>query len=279
MRFLRNITVLLLSALLASAPVVESHAALSNSQLIGFGVKKAAATGGCSGCPTQSVNFTAASSQYLSISDANFGAFDKAKFAYSVWYNLNSSSVSGPYQLLAQQDSLGTSTAFHININTSGQIDAFVFTDCAGATSGRLTTTATTFGGSGVWHHLLFWWDSANATAGDRMRLWMDGTEITSFANDNNPTLAMCDSTTTVQAGALHDDSWFMDGKEYQAAVYSGSLPLIGTLYSSGHPLNITGASGLWSVLDVSGGAVTHDGVLGASWTNNNGSTASSTIP
>ena len=38
-----------------------------------------------------------------------------------------------------------------------------------------------------AWYHLVVVYDSANATAGNRMRMYLNGTEITSFSTDANP--------------------------------------------------------------------------------------------
>ena len=39
-----------------------------------------------------------------------------------------------------------------------------------------------------AWYHLVCRWDSTDSTAGDRMKMFLNGVEITSFATDNNPT-------------------------------------------------------------------------------------------
>ena len=40
-----------------------------------------------------------------------------------------------------------------------------------------------------AWYHIVQVWDSANGTPGDRMKLYINGTEVTSFTTDNNPDL------------------------------------------------------------------------------------------
>jgi len=39
-----------------------------------------------------------------------------------------------------------------------------------------------------AWYHLVCKWDSTDGTAGDRMKMYLNGVEITSFSTDNNPT-------------------------------------------------------------------------------------------
>lgn len=50
----------------------------------------------------------------------------------------------------------------------------------------RIASTAT-YTDTSAFHHYVFHYDSANDTAGDRMRMWYDGTEVTSFAFDQEP--------------------------------------------------------------------------------------------
>ncbi len=226
--------------------------------------------------PTNSIDFEFSSSQYLTISDANFGAYDRAKWAISLWYKRES---TGGQQLYSHQDN-GSGRAFDLRFNGSSQLEFRSWADGATA-DGRLLTTAT-YTDTTSWHHILCWFDSANGTSGDRMRIWHDGAEVTVFSADSAPTAQVFNTTVSVYVAALNNagsPANEYDGKIYQAAFFSGALPAIGTLYSAGSPLNVSGLSGLWSVLDVAGGVVTHDGVLASSWTNNNTAVSSADIP
>lgn len=230
---------------------------------------------GSSGVPTQSISLVNASNQFMSMSDANFGVYNKAKFAVSTW--IKKTTASGlAFGIMCQMGAAGQ-RAFTISINASDKINIRTYVDGTNIDGELLTTatyTATTY------YHILFWYDSANATAGDRMRLWVNGVEVTAFDVDTNPSAAIFDSTSNVAVGASSSaGASAADGLIYQHTFVSGSLPTIGQVYNAGAPLSITGLTGLFSVLDVAGGAVTHDGVLATAWTNNNTATASSTIP
>jgi hypothetical protein len=52
---------------------------------------------------------------------------------------------------------------------------------------GRLQTNRV-FRDCNGWYHIVLRWDSSNSTAGDRMKMWVNGVEETSFATDTNPT-------------------------------------------------------------------------------------------
>lgn len=223
------------------------------------------------GLPSLSLSMASASTKYLSISNANFGAYNHAKFAISMWFKRAS---TGSVQYLYSH--AGVSRSFRLFITAADKLD-FSTTVTGTSTDGHLVTTATYTDTN--WHHLLVYYDSANGTGGDRMRMWVDGSEISAFDTDVNPTAAVQNTSEDLAVGSnTSGGATTWDGLLYQVAFFSGTLPNISLLYNSGHPVNIVGATGLWSSLDVDG-AVTHDGVLSSSWTNNNTVTSSSTIP
>ena len=54
------------------------------------------------------------------------------------------------------------------------------------ATVAKLNTNAE-FRDPSAWYHMVNVWDSGNATAGDRMKWYVNGVELTSFSTDTNP--------------------------------------------------------------------------------------------
>ena len=58
----------------------------------------------------------------------------------------------------------------------------------SGSTKGKLLTNRL-FRDPAAWYHLVFVWDSGNAEAGDRMRIYVNGVEETVFNSDTNPSL------------------------------------------------------------------------------------------
>jgi len=230
------------------------------------------ASGGGS-VPTQSIQFVRASSQYLTMSSANFGAYDRAKFAVSAWIKRASAGINAG--IMGHN---GASDSFTLQFSSDNTLLFSTSSDGSSAT-GRLITSAT-YSGTSAYYHVLVWYDSANATANDRMRVWVNGTEVTSFSNRVNPSAAIFSNSAAISVGAQSSTgSNLSNGLQYQSSFFSSSLPLITSLYNAGAPLSVTGLTGLWSTLDVAGGVVTHDGVLATAWTNNNTATASSTIP
>ena len=106
-----------------------------------------------------------------------------------------------------------------------------------------------------AWYHLVCSWDSANSTAGNRMRMYLNGTEITSFATDNNPTLNYDTATNNAVLHNIGRQSW------NSASDYSGYMAEI--CFIDGAALTPTsfgefdGDSGIWKPKDDLAGDLT----------------------
>jgi len=230
--------------------------------------------------PTQSIQFVRASSQSLSMSNTDFGAYDHAKLTIAGCFKLGSIGTSRV--LCSQYD--GVNNAFYVTMVSSNRFE--IRTYVTGTTvDGHLTSNAT-FSDTGVFYGFMLWVDTANATAGDRLKMWIGPVgspipEITSFLNDDAPTAALQSSTADVVWGNISGGSAFWDGLNYYGQIYSGvNIPVTDIFDAvTGMPKYVGEISGLHSALDVAGGDVTHDAVLPTAWTNNNSATASSTIP
>ncbi len=229
-----------------------------------------AAAGGGS-VPSKSLDFELDSSQSLNITSANWGSYDRAKFAISLWFNKETNSTS---TMLYKGNA--TNHEFRLEFATGNLLQFTTYASDGTTINGRLRTTASY--STGTWRHVLIHFDSANATAGDRMRMWVDGSEVTAFDVDTNPTEAANTNAHPVYYGARVAASYY-DGLIYQASFFSGTLPAIGTLYNAGDPMSVDGMTGLWSTLDVAGDVVESDGVLAANWTNTNTVVSSATVP
>lgn len=210
--------------------------------------------------------------QYLLMSDANFGSYNRAMFSFSTWFKR--AGVGATIGLISHGS--GANKSWEIRFTAADKIQ--ISTNSAASTAdGNLITTAT-YSDTASYHHLLFRFDSANATAGDRMRLWIDGSEVTTFDTDTNPTTSVYDTPDDVYVGALGGSNTF-NGLIYQATIFSGVLPSISSLYNAGSKRPILLTPAVQSLLDVNGGSVITDAARVANWTNLNTVTASATIP
>lgn len=226
--------------------------------------------------PLKSIDFELSSAQYVSISDANWGSYDRNKFAISFWIKRESIGITSFVCAKGTGNTSGT-REFRIGFLNTNKLQITV--DCSDGSSATLLTTAT-YASTSDWIHVLFWFDAANGTSGDRMRLWVDGTEVTAFDTDTAPNAGLATIGGDTRVGANISTNYF-DGLVYQWAFFSGSLPAVTDLRdaSTGKPKSVIGLPGLKSVLDVEGDVVTHDGKLASAWTNNNTAVASATIP
>ena len=89
-----------------------------------------------------------------------------------------------------------------------------------GVTSGSneaYLTTNRVFRDASAWYHIVASFDSTNTTAGDRMRLYINGVEETSFSTDVNPSLnyeGYVNSTDAMEIGrSISGNDSFFDGE------------------------------------------------------------------
>ena len=92
-------------------------------------------------------------------------------------------------------------------------------TNSDGSNNYRIVTNRV-FKDSSSWHNLVVAWDTTNSTAGDRIRMYVDGVEQTSFGTDTNAALnyeTNFSNTNEHSIGKLVGSSTFFDG--YMAEV------------------------------------------------------------
>lgn len=224
--------------------------------------------------PTKSAQFSGLNS--LSQSHANFGAYNRKLFAVVGYVKLNA--TTGNQCIIGKGDAATfPGSEFNFTTNASGALSLGVF----GGTSdtGRITTATGAFT-AGQWFHFMFAYDSDNASDTNRMRLWLNGTEVTSFTTDTPPPQGLELSTATsapMYIGDLTGGSYRITGNVYQIGMYSGLIPAISTVYSSTANIGLP-LEGLYFAHNPSV-SVTNDDKLANAWTNNGTVTASTTIP
>ena len=135
----------------------------------------------------------------------------------------------------------------------------------SGSYTGRLTTNAL-FRDMSAWYHIVAVWDTTNSTAGDRMKLYVNGTEVTSFATDTNPSSSqnsiLNDGSTSVtigRQGSIYSNLYmtefiFVDGQALTPTSFGvfntvsnvwEPRPYTGTYGTNGFKLNFTDSSNL----------------------------------
>jgi len=97
-------------------------------------------------------------------------------------------------------------------------------------TASGILRTNRKFRDCSAWYHFVFVWDSGNATAGNRMRMYTNGVEETSFSNDSHPDQNqdnVINNAHKHEIGAMDDNTHFdgylaevvfIDGTAYAAS-------------------------------------------------------------
>tara|TARA_Y100000310_G_scaffold336400_1_gene420824 strand:+ start:47 stop:793 length:747 start_codon:yes stop_codon:yes gene_type:complete len=206
---------------------------LDTSQLSGFGSR---AGGAAAFSVTNSGDFERSEGDFLSITGQS-GNVDK--WTCAMW--LQRESLGGGSQ---HHTFLGSTTAGE-NFARFLADDSFKFNNTG--SNYRIETTAT-YTDTSNFHHWVIHYDSGNATGGDRMRVWYDGTEVTAFDIDSNPTqnldsiilsgsvntIGRSDPTNThyydglvaefyLISDQLLDPTYFIDGTPGNAIAFGGS--------------------------------------------------------
>ena len=193
------------------------------------------ATGGGEYQIERSVRFNSPDSAYLSRTPAS--SSNRKTWTWAGWVKR---SALGFQALLRTSDGVSNST--FMGFNSSNNIDFYQFT--SGSTNGQKITSAV-FRDTGAWFHVVAVWNSAEATASQRMRLYINGSEITTFGANASPGL---NSDSRWNSAVLHE----IGG---QAQFFNGYLADIH--FIDGQALTPTSfgefdTNGVWQPIDAS---------------------------
>ena len=165
---------------------------------------------------------------------------------------------------------------FHAWVNSSNEnsiffdsSDRLAFSIYEGATNnnGRLTTTRK-FRDTSAWFHIQCVWDSANATATDRMIIYVNGERETSFDTQINATLnydslinsnnahyigQYGDGTSSMRFSGCMTHSHFIDGTAYDASAFGETDATTGIWKPKTAPSVTYGTNGFFLKFENSG--------------------------
>jgi hypothetical protein len=222
---------------------------------------------------TGSLDFPAsADTDYISISDANFGALTSyAKWAIAGSIYVDAYTYNIP-RIMAQD---GTGFAFRLYINNFYPNITLLVQDAS--SNQAQYSSATSSVGLGAWYAFLIHFDSANGTSGDRIKMWINNSADTP-STYTAPTAVMRNSSSAISVGASNAGGGNFDGKIYSLAFFDDVLPAAADVFdgSAGKLKNLSGITGIKSLL--TGTTVTDDYLL-TDWTNNGSVTTSATVP
>lgn len=230
-------------------------------------------------------SYVRASTQYLSRTGTDIALdVNTATFAGAFKRGSTTGAVMGLFQKFSATT---TRDSFRVQLDASNRF-MFLGRSAVGLSQ---RTTNTTFPAAipNTWHNWVVWWDWQNATAADRIRVWVDGAEITSFAVATNPTAAMQSvGTTPWEIGRTGNSTNTYDGLIGHTMYFGGELvPHTDIFNGDGPPMEgiRTRASLLsWQTSqniltgsDTAASAV-YDEIAG-NWTNNNTVTTTTDNP
>jgi hypothetical protein len=152
----------------------------------------------------RSLRFNSADSAYLTRTPTSTG--NRQTFTWSGWVKIGKNPYSTGGYLFSSRQS-GTDN-FGININTSMQL---VVDGAIGGTAINLITTPV-YRDSSAWYHILLAVDTTQATSTNRVKLYVNGTQVTAFGTATYPT----QSNTSVNLNtAIHNVSGYNNSSNY----------------------------------------------------------------
>ena len=209
-----------------------------------------------------SCRFDRASGDYLSRTPS--GAGNRKIFTFSTWLKGHDAAVQG------------SSYFFHADISGSSNVDVFGLTATGiqvsinSANSGDLNTTAV-FRDLSAWYHMVFAVDTTQGTASNRLKIYVNGTQITAFDTETYPSQDY--QFTGFNTTQEHNVSWadsehngylaetiFVDGQQLEPTSFGATnpvtniwepIPYAGTYGTNGFRLDYGDSSALGA--DVSG--------------------------
>ena len=146
-------------------------------RILGFGGNQLAA-GGYD--VANSLRFDSASTAYLSRTvNLTQGTTSQHKFTISCWFKLGKTGQTNGELFGAH----GSNDYFTVRVQNGNKIDILSYDN---AIKGRLTTTQLLRDHS-AWYHIVVACDTNDASGTNRMRLYLNGSEVTDFSTDTHP--------------------------------------------------------------------------------------------
>jgi len=108
---------------------------------------------------------------------------DRDKWTFSAWVKLGR--VSGGTQMVLLNGYSSSSNETRIYFSNQ-RLEFYNYVSDTTSGKGRYKTDKL-FRDPSAWYHIVFTWDSENGTAGNRIRIYVNGTEETSFNVEENP--------------------------------------------------------------------------------------------
>ena len=160
------------------------------------------------------------------------------KYTFSTWVKR---ALASNEEVLISGGTSGSNGDFLV-FRTTDQLEWQMY---HGTNTGILKTDRL-FRDPSAWYHIVITYDSANATAGDRMKMYINGVEETSFATDTNPpqdTVSLINSAVQNNIGY---DSYGLATSAYFSGVMAHTQLCDGQAYAASDFGETDSTSGIW---------------------------------
>jgi len=162
-----------------------------------------------------SLRFNSGSSDYLNRTPASAG--NRTTWTYSAW--IKRSNLSSGQTILSAQ-STTTANLFYFYFSSSDKLTFYHYSSSGGVTDSYIDTTQL-FRDTSAWYHIVLAVDTTQATASNRTRIYVNGSEVTSFSTSayfSQNYSTYINSTNQHRLGVNPDNGQYFNG--YQSEVY-----------------------------------------------------------
>ena len=119
--------------------------------------------------------------------------------------------------------------------------DTLTFNDYGAASTNGMFNTTQVFRDPSAWMHIVLVFDTSNATAGDRIRIYVNGVRVTTFSAQTNPSLNFTGAVNTASQHIIGDEGYspqlydglmaetfFIDGQALTPSSFGETDPVTG---------------------------------------------------
>jgi hypothetical protein len=160
-----------------------------------------------------SLRFNAGSSDNLTRTEASGS---RRKLTFSVWCKKSSNGSDG---LMIYNSALDENNQFYIEFEGSGDSNDIRIRQLASASVNTLLRTSATFRDVSAWYHVVVAVDSEQATASNRVRLYINGSEVTAFSTATYPS-----QNTDMQFNVSSSYTHHIGKRNNSSAFYAGYM-------------------------------------------------------
>jgi hypothetical protein len=188
----------------------------------------------------KSLRFRKSASAYLNRTPAS--ATNRRTWTLSAW--VKKSVIDGDYPAIFNAGTSAPDTVIRFN---AGDTLSFTLENGGGSNYG-LTTTAV-YRDPSAWYHVLAVCDTTQATSSDRLKLYINGVQVTAFGTANYPSQnfdAQVNNTVQHKIGAQRYAAGYMDG-------YMGEVNFIDGVALTPSSFGTTDANGIWQPIPYTG--------------------------